>query len=34
VPKLVWWIVPEPKAAELQPDRVLPDPFDQGSQLG
>lgn len=32
--KLLWWKVHEPDAAELQPDRVLQDLFDQGRQVG
>src|SRR5512143_4359597 len=32
--KLLWWTVHEPNAAELQPDRVLQDLFDQGRQVG
>jgi len=32
--KLLWWKVHEPKAVELQPDIVLQDRFDQGSQVG
>lgn len=33
-PKLLWWKVHEPMAAELQPDIVLRDRFDQGAQVG
>ncbi|HET8713792.1 MAG TPA: DUF2779 domain-containing protein [Gemmatimonadales bacterium] len=32
--KLLWWTVHEPKAVELQPDKVLQDRFDQGAQVG
>jgi predicted RecB family nuclease len=32
--KLLWWTVHEPKATELQPDKVLQDLFDQGRQVG
>ena len=32
--KLLWWTVHEPDAAELQPDKVLQDLFDQGRQVG
>jgi predicted RecB family nuclease len=32
--KLLWWKVHEPLAAELQPDKVLLDRFDQGRQVG
>ena len=32
--KLLWWTVHEPKAVELQPDKVLQDLFDQGRQVG
>ncbi len=32
--KLLWWKVHEPDAVELQPDKVLQDRFDQGSQVG
>src|SRR2546428_14163825 len=32
--KLLWWIVHEPNATELQPDKVLQDLFDQGRQVG
>lgn len=32
--KLLWWTVHEPAAAELQPDKVLLDLFDQGRQVG
>ncbi len=32
--KLLWWKVHEPDASELQPDRVLQDRFDQGTQVG
>ena len=32
--KLLWWKVHEPKAVELQPDKVLQDRFDQGAQVG
>ena len=32
--KLLWWKVHEPLAAELQPDKVLQDRFDQGKQVG
>src|SRR5436190_3755673 len=32
--KLLWWKVHEPLAVELQPDKVLQDRFDQGSQVG
>jgi len=32
--KLLWWTVHEPNAAELQPDKVLQDLFDQGRQVG
>ena len=32
--KLLWWKVREPDAVELQPDIVLQDRFDQGSQVG
>ncbi|MCH7717008.1 MAG: DUF2779 domain-containing protein [Gemmatimonadetes bacterium] len=32
--KLLWWKVHEPDAVELQPDIVLQDRFDQGSQVG
>ena len=31
--KLLWWKVHEPGAVELQPDKVLQDRFDQGSQV-
>ncbi len=31
--KLLWWIVHEPNAVELQPDKVLQDRFDQGTQV-
>ena len=30
----LWWEVHEPKAPELQPDKVLQDLFDQGRQVG
>ena len=30
----LWWEVHEPKAPELQPDKVLEDLFDQGRQVG
>jgi predicted RecB family nuclease len=30
----LWWEVHEPKARELQPDKVLQDLFDQGHQVG
>src|SRR3989449_3497542 len=32
--KLLWWTVHEPDAAELQPDKVLQDLFDQGRLVG
>src|SRR4051812_2784950 len=32
--KLLWWKVREPNAVELQPDKVLKDRFDQGTQVG
>src|SRR5205814_2254285 len=32
--KKLWWEVHEPKAVELQPDKVLQDLFDQGRQVG
>lgn len=32
--KLLWWMVSEPDAPELQPDKVLQDLFDQGRQVG
>lgn len=32
--KLLWWTVHEPDAAELQPDKVLQDLFDQGRIVG
>ncbi len=32
--KLLWWTVHEPGAAELQPDKVLQDLFDQGRLVG
>ena len=32
--KLLWWKVREPEAVELQPDKVLQDRFDQGTQVG
>ena len=32
--KLLWWMVHEPNSAELQPDKVLQDLFDQGRQVG
>ena len=32
--KKLWWEVHEPDALELQPDKVLQDPFDQGHQVG
>jgi predicted RecB family nuclease len=32
--KLLWWMVQEPAAPELQPDKVLQDLFDQGRQVG
>jgi predicted RecB family nuclease len=32
--KLLWWKVHEPNAVELQPDKVLQDRFDQGTQVG
>src|SRR3989475_6804084 len=32
--KLLWWIVHDPNATELQPDKVLQDLFDQGRQVG
>lgn len=32
--KLLWWKVHEPGAAELVPDKVLQDLFDQGQQVG
>jgi predicted RecB family nuclease len=32
--KLLWWTVHEPDAAELQPDQVLQDLFDQGRAVG
>ncbi len=32
--KYLWWKVHEPLAVELQPDKVLQDRFDQGSQVG
>lgn len=32
--KLLWWMVHEPNAVELQPDKVLQDLFDQGKQVG
>jgi len=31
--KLLWWKVHEPNAVELQPDKVLQDRFDQGTQV-
>ena len=31
--KLLWWMVHEPAAPELQPDKVLQDLFDQGRQV-
>lgn len=31
--KLLWWIVHEPDALELQPNKVLQDRFDQGAQV-
>lgn len=31
--RLLWWKVHEPGAVELQPDKVLQDRFDQGSQV-
>lgn len=33
-PKLLWWTVHEPGAAELKPDKVLQDRFDQGTHVG
>lgn len=33
-PKLLWWTVHEPGAPELQPDIVLRDLFDQGTEVG
>jgi hypothetical protein len=33
-PRLLWWQVHEPDAAELQPDVVLQDLFDQGNLVG
>jgi hypothetical protein len=33
-PKLLWWTAHEPDAAELQPDIVLQDLFDQGRLVG
>lgn len=32
--KLLWWTVHEPDAVELQPDEVLQDRFDQGTEVG
>jgi hypothetical protein len=32
--RLLWWKVHEPAAVELQPDKVLQDRFDQGSEVG
>src|SRR5213593_4894057 len=32
--KKLWWMVHEPAAVELQPDKVLQDLFDQGRQVG
>jgi len=32
--RLLWWKVHDPGAVELQPDKVLRDRFDQGSQVG
>ncbi len=32
--KLLWWKVHEPRALELQPDKVLQDRFDQGAHVG
>ena len=32
--KLLWWKAHEPGAVELQPDKVLQDRFDQGTQVG
>ena len=32
--QLLWWKIHEPRAAELQPDIVLRDLFDQGRQVG
>ncbi len=32
--KLLWWKVHEPRAVELQPDKVLQDRFDQGRLVG
>jgi hypothetical protein len=32
--RLLWWKVHDPGAVELQPDKVLQDRFDQGSQVG
>ena len=32
--KLLWWMVHEPTAVELQPDIVLQDRFDQAAQVG
>lgn len=32
--KLLWWMVHEPDAAELQPDKVFLDLFNQGRQVG
>src|SRR3954462_10492809 len=32
--KLLWWKVNEPNAVELQPNKVLQDRFDQGTQVG
>ncbi len=32
--RLLWWKVHEPDAFELQPDKVLQDRFDQGTQVG
>ena len=32
--RLLWWKVHEPLAVELQPDKVLRDRFDQGTQVG
>ena len=32
--KLLWWKAHEPGAVELQPDKVLRDRFDQGTQVG
>jgi hypothetical protein len=31
--KLLWWKVHEPDAVELQPNKVLQDRFDQGTQV-